>query len=155
MCTGVGLGSAVPPFCSLSSLSLGASFPPLSATLSASLPSVPAFPASASFAAPPPPLAPLPPPFPGPSPFVASFLSSLSMPAPPGFHITPPVHPLTPPMGLHPHGPSLNPSVAPFFSVFSFLEPAPGALPFLPTSCLFLLCCRLPPKLGETAKVYR
>ena len=21
--------------------------------------------------------------------------------------------------------------------------------------CLFLLCCRLPPKLGETAKVYR
>ena len=44
LCTGVGLGSAVPPSCSsLSSLSLGASFPFPSATLSASLPSVPFF----------------------------------------------------------------------------------------------------------------
>ena len=124
VCTGVGLGSAVPPSCSfLSSLSLGASFPPPPATLSVSLPSVPAspgFPASSSFASPPS-LVSLPPPFPDSSPSVVSFLPSLPTPVPPNFHLTPPVRPLAPPMGLRPHGPSLTPSVSPFSVAFLYV----------------------------------
>ena len=126
MRSGVGLGSTVPPPCSsLSSLSLGASFP----TLSSSLPLVLAPPGfSASFAAPPP-LASLPPSFPGSSPSVASFHPSFLAPAPPGFHLTLPVRPLAPSMGLRPHSlfffaPSQAPSS---FSVASLLSPAPGS----------------------------
>ena len=137
VCSGVSLGSFVPPPCSsFSSLSLVASFPAPYTTPSSSLPLVPApgFSASASFAAPPPSLASLPPSFLGSSPSVALFHPSLPALVPPGFHLTPSVRPLAPPMGLRHHGPSFAPSKAPSFSVASLLSPAPGSSTLLPPS---------------------
>ena len=103
VCTGLGLGSSVPPSCSsLSSFSLGTPLPPSFAPLSSSFPSVSAsgFPSSSLLAAPLLSLASLAPSFPVPSSSVASFPSSLPTPAPPGFPMTPSVRPMAPPVGL-------------------------------------------------------
>ena len=53
---------------------------------------------------------------------------------PPGFHLTLPVRPLAPSVGLCPHGPSFTRSITPSFFVASLLSPAPGASLFLPAS---------------------